>query len=109
MAEDSIRALQRRFELALALSEFELGVSPKRPEQHDELVAKRLEKLLTGRACKTTVQRTKIRMRQVGADVSDKIEPLKPGEPSAEFWARQTASKWMATYSLDPADTNHYA
>ena len=59
MAEDSIRALQRRFELALALSEFELGVSPKRPEQHDELVAKRLEKLLTGRTCKTTVQRTK--------------------------------------------------
>ena len=46
-------------------------------------------------------------MRQVGADVSDKIEPLKPGEPTAEFWARQTASKWMATYSLDPADPNH--
>ncbi|WP_447602792.1 hypothetical protein [Nitrospira sp. Nam80] len=104
MEEDSIRTLQRRFELALALSEVEMNVSRKKPEQYDEALEKRLKELLNGRSCKAPIERNKVDLRQRGADT---IERLKPGQPPAEFWIRQAGSKWRATYSLDPADPNH--
>lgn len=116
MAQDSIRAIQRRFELALALAEFEMGVSPKRPEllnnEHDMRLASLVHDQLTERQCKQRPEATekgnllptKLQMRQVATDY---LEPLKPGQPPAEFWIRQTGRKWMATYSLNPADPDH--
>jgi hypothetical protein len=104
MEENSIRGLQRRFELALALSEVEMNVSRRKPEQEDDALEKRLEELFKGRSCKAAVEREKVHVRQRGHDV---VELLKPGKPPAEFWIRQEGSKWRATYSLDPADPNH--
>src|SRR5262245_1335433 len=106
-ADDSIRTLQRRFELALALSEVKMGISTEEPEQYDENLWKDLEELLSTRKCNTVISAKKTKMRQAWAALLKKFEPLKPRKPPAEFWVRQTASKWMATYSLDPADPNH--
>lgn len=116
MAQDSVRALQRRFELAIAAAEFELGVSSRRPEfinsEDDERLATRVHDRLAGRHCEPPSQETKkdgllptkLQMRQAGAQY---VEPLKPGQPPAEFWLRQAGQKWMATYSLDPTNPDH--
>lgn len=116
MAQDSVRALQRRFELSIAAAEFEMGVSSRRPEffnnEADERLATRVHDQLTGRHCEPPSQETKqdgllptkLQMRQAGAQY---VEPLKPGQPPAEFWIRQAGAKWMSTYSLDPADPDH--
>ncbi len=133
IAPDTVRAIQRRFELAIALAEFEMGVSPKRPEllnkEEDELLASRIQADLKGRQCVTSAAETKngsllpslpskVEMRQTGAKFIDTVSTLSKGieqkmnvkvtsEPPAEFWLQQAGQKWMTTYSLDPADPDH--
>ncbi len=109
IAPDTVRAIQRRFELAIALAEFELGISPK-PElgPNEKLLETEISKELTNRRCpepskeakKRIIPTSKLQLRQ-------DIEPWKPGQPAAEFWLRQAGAKWMSTYSLDPADPDH--
>ncbi len=133
MTQDSIRALQRRFELAIALAEFEMGVSPQKPEllnkEDDELLASRIEADLKERQCVTPPVPTKnesllpslpskVEVRQAGTkfidmvstvtqDIEQRMNVKFKSEPSAEFWLRQAGAKWMSTYSLDPANPDH--
>lgn len=116
IAPDTVRAIQRRFELAIALAEVEMGVSSQRPEllnnAEDELLAIQVHENLKERTCEQRpddakedrLLPTKVQMRGVA---SKAIDPLRPGQPPAEFWLRQVGRKWMATYSLDPADPDH--
>jgi hypothetical protein len=95
MAQDSIRALQRRFELAIALAEFELGVSSKQPEigPNDVPLATNVSTSMTARKCqylpkdtkRGIIPTTKLQFRQDVTDYIEYIEPWKPGQPAAEF------------------------
>ncbi|MDH5193163.1 MAG: hypothetical protein OEW32_05705 [Nitrospira sp.] len=119
IAPDTVRAIQRRFELAIALAEVEMGVSHKRPEllnnAEDERLANQVRENLKERECRqhpedakeNSLLPSKVQMRGLASKYVEYAEQLTPGQPPAEFWLRQVGKKWMATYSLDPADPDH--
>lgn len=120
IAPDTVRAIQRRFELAIALAEYEMGVSDKRPEllnnAEDERLSTQVHEDLVGRQCsqhpedakgESLLSRKKVQLRKEASKYTKYIEELTPGQPPAEFWLRQVGRKWMATYSFEPADPDH--